>query len=198
MGVSWLPSKQDQLNAISKLKDKAQILGFDAKITRKLPRLMIQVITTSQIEFIELIKQQNPETVELSKELDFLRLVTIHDTKFGLIKKAIIEVSRRIWKFIMKSQRIKLGLCLQSVFDYVHVLRCCKCNRYGHSGRLCRSENQICGICAREPTSVECNAEPHLRKRSNCPASDRGSTEFKKCPAYHGRKLYLKSIIEYE
>ena len=111
-----LPSKQDQLNTINKLKDKAPNLGFDAKITRKLPRLLISNIptdiTTSPLEFIELIKQQNPELAELSKEPDSLRLVAIHDTKFGLIKKAIIEVSRRIWKFIMKSQRIKLGLCL--------------------------------------------------------------------------------------
>ena len=85
-------------------------------MTRKLPRLMISNIptgiTTSQIEFIELIKQKNPELVELSKDPDSLRLVAIHDTKFDSVKKAIIEVSPRKRKFIMKSQRIKLGLCL--------------------------------------------------------------------------------------
>ena len=128
-------------------------------------------ITTSQIEFIELIKQQNPELAELSKEPDSLRLVAIHDTKFDSVKKAIFQVSPRIRKFIVKSQRIKLGLCLYSVFDHVHVLRCSKCNRYGHSGRLCRSENLLCGICAGEHASAECNAESHLRKCSNCDKS---------------------------
>lgn len=111
---------------------------------------------TSRTEMIELVKKQNPELLELTNESNSLRLVAVHDTKFDSIKEVIIEVSPQIRKFIMKTHKIKLGLCLYPAYDHIHVLRCSNCNRYGHPERYCKAETQVCGICAEDHASTDC------------------------------------------
>lgn len=73
------------------------------------------------------------------------------------------------------------------VKDYADVVRCYKCQSYGHVAKYCK-DKLCCGFCAGEHDRRQCSADQSLPevcracKRFGKPANH--SVTFKECPAY--------------
>ena len=200
-----LSSKEEQSRAMATLKGKSRDIGYLAEEReKKQPRLIIRNIpadTTNNC--IKLITDQNPELAEMTEKGDHIRLVAVHDTKFDSFKNIILEVSPNLRKMMLQ-HKIKLGMCQYPVNDHIHVLRCTKCNRYGHPEKFCKADLYSCGVCAENHTALSSpsknpSSENTTKKLCvNCRSTEHGADETTKCPSYHTRKTKLKLNINYE
>ena len=204
--IMSFPSKQDQVNAIVKIRNEATALGFSTtEMNKKMPRIIIPNLPLELVEnsevFLATLTRQNPE-IQILAQTEPLKVVTLLDTKFDTVKKVVLEVSPNIRKSIMKSQKIKLGMCMYTVFDHIHVIKCTKCCRFGHPERFCKSEKTTCGICAEDHCTTNCKgykstATEIIKKCVNCQSTSHGSDEKRKCPTYNYQIKKLQNKIEY-
>ena len=126
-GMIALPTKQDK--AINILREKGSNFGFTAEeIRKKRPRLSIRNIPTdffqNKDDLARIIALQNPDITATTNDPNPIKVVAIHKTKFDTVVSAIIEVLPSVRKVILKTQKIKLGMCLYTVSDHIHVIKC--------------------------------------------------------------------------
>ena len=80
------------------------------------------------------------------------------------------------------TNKVKIGSSYYTVDQWKHIdrpLQCFKCQSLGHHSKLCKSEKQICPICANNHTKndcprtsvkcVNCNSTEHTAMSHNCP-----------------------------
>lgn len=92
----------------------------------------------------------------------------VGDSEMRFIKKYIpknkknfsvlVEVSAETFKYFMTQKRLYLGWDSYPIFEYVNVLRCFKCCRYGHKAEKCRNKEYVCPKCSGSHRSWECNS----------------------------------------
>ena len=108
------------------------------------------------------ILTQNPE---LHLTMDSIRPKYSFKNK-KKIKNVIAEVEPETWRILAQS-KIKLGWQLCKVADYVKVVRCFKCSKYGHQAQVCKGE-EACPRCAGKHKLQECSAPEGELKCVNC------------------------------
>ena len=146
-------------------------------------------------ELCEMIKKQNIGISSI-----FESDTSVEDKKFDIVAitplksrpscyKAIIRVSNLIRSVLSKqSDRMYVGsqtVC--KVYDSFYILRCFKCQQFGHHSRDCRNAAK-CGYCAQDHETRSCpvKAVPSSASCVNC--MDSGNSDHKhaandqKCP----------------
>lgn len=70
----------------------------------------------------------------------------------------ILEVENDIYTQLLSEERLNIGWKRCKLFEYVNVVRCFKCARYGHFAEKCRNET-TCFNCAGNHETTECQEE---------------------------------------
>lgn len=82
------------------------------------------------------------------------------------LHNVILETSADVFGCLISSKRVFIDWNSYPVYEYVGVLRCYKCWRYGHRAVHCREEKDICPLCNKNHKSNECNSTTH--ECTNC------------------------------
>ena len=61
--------------------------------------------------------------------------------------------------FLENNDRITLGLRPCKVYDRYNIKRCYKCQKFGHYAKECSEERPVCGKCAGDHNTTECQSE---------------------------------------
>ena len=84
--------------------------------------------------------------------------------RFGS-KFVVAEVDPKLYKKLVSLGRVCIGCSSCPVKGHIRVLRCFKCNRFGHCKRECRNE-MTCTVCAGPHDTKTCTE--HGVKCTNC------------------------------
>lgn len=71
----------------------------------------------------------------------------------------VVEVSSEIFQLVMKRKKLFLGWDSYHVEEYIGLLRCYKCWKYGHKAAVCHREHAICPLCNENHGSAECTSQ---------------------------------------
>ena len=87
--IMSFPFKQDQVNAIVKIRNEATALGFSTtEMNKKMPRIIIPNLPLELLEnsevFLATLTRQNPE-IQILAQTEPLKVVTLLDTKFDTV-----------------------------------------------------------------------------------------------------------------
>lgn len=191
-GVMIEAEGQDQLD---KIKGCGQLAGqglvFD-KPTRKSPRVMIYdvEVPTNMDELIEDIYCQNLSGSGMELETFKKESKVVHtykkkdpkDTRATLV----LECSPEVRNIVRTRDRLYIGWQSCRVKDYNPVVRCYKCQQYGHVAKYCRNKS-VCSHCAENHDIKECKNKNRPAKCSNCIMAKRAADHQlndSKCPEY--------------
>lgn len=186
----------------SLLKDSGEL---EVKIPQKWnPRVQILGIEkdVADKEIIDLIKLQNDEFRDLLDE--DIKLIRSKDDRVGS-KYAILEVRPNIWQLCISSGRLFIGHKCCTVKNFISVLQCQKCLRFGHSKNNCRN-SIVCSKCNRDHFSNECTVSNPQLSCNNCTrwnitndnkVSVDHSSFDRKCPQYIAAFERTKKFINY-
>jgi hypothetical protein len=95
-------------------------------------------------------------------EMSILYKTKVLNKRFNMI----IEVNEYVYnKLSNADQEIFVGWYRCKLYDDFGVIRCFKCNRYGHLVKNC-NYNQTCGICSGNHSYKQC--ESNIKKCINC------------------------------
>ena len=130
----------------------------------------------------------------------------------------ILQVSPNVRKILLKSDKVKLGMCVYPIEDYVGLMQCYSCLKYGHLAAHCRNKTSTCGICSQNHSTKNCpnydiRKSDHAaysnldsKKCSNCAnhhkyklrASSHGASDLLSCPFYKEQREIYQRQIDYE
>lgn len=161
---------------------KLIILGIPVDIseTDVINGLMEQYQTDIPIAEHKIIKRQNAKNYQL-----------------------VIEVEEWIAQHLLRHQRILLGFISCRVSLYLPIIRCNKCQRYGHTDQNCR-KTEYCQYCARSHKSIICpvRKSPDKHRCINCYGTPRDfphSANSSDCPTFqynlHNRNTLAQNNI---
>ena len=101
------------------------------------------------------------------------------------VDKIIIRSSADFRDRILKLNRVFVGAGSYLVDDHVHIIKCFKCQRYGHFAKNCSHET-ACGICAESHITRDCPNRGGSLSCVNCVRGKKSSTDhttnWSKCP----------------
>lgn len=126
-----------QASVPKKKNPQVQILGIDEQISKE--------------EVFGMIISQNglDDLAECKFEPKFEKIDRL-GTKF-----VVAEVEPKLYQKLVALKKVCLGYSLCPVKDRIRVMRCYKCNRYGHCQRECRNET-ACAACAGPHDTKNC------------------------------------------
>jgi hypothetical protein len=146
----------------------------------KAPKIVIYGITDDLTEndIITEIITKNEEIKTFTQNLSDEELKHNITIKFKLRQKSkstvnhwVFEVSPEIRKIIIKAKSVLIGWKSCPVADYIYVLRCLKCNGFGHKGydseNTCKG-NVCCGHCGQTHETKNCKQTAQNAFCVNC------------------------------
>jgi len=113
-----------------------------------------------------LLAEQNP-TLGLTRENSAEAILPLfrRGPKTGDSVWWVCSVSPDTYRKLV-GRRVYLGMSCCRVVEYSDVVRCFKCQRFGHIASGCKSDKDVCGRCAGNHRTAECKVE--TRKCTNC------------------------------
>lgn len=157
--------------SLEELKTKTQKeLGQEYEITtgKKInPKIKIINVKKEHLanedDFLTKLKNQNlPE--ELRKNIKVVRKYTSAKNKKDAYN-VILEINPEIYNYISKKDKLYVDWEGYKYFEFVSVLRCFRCWKFGHYAEKC-TDKQVCPKCNINHKSDECKAN-HL-ECTNC------------------------------
>jgi len=120
--------------------------------------------TSDKNNIVSYVSEQNPFIKPLlndeNNSFEFLFDYDVNNHK-TLIFKCSPNIRSALHK---NNDKIKIGFSLCKIYDHIHVARCSKCCRFGHSFKNCKSETFSCMYCAQSHNSKDC---PHKNSSEN-------------------------------
>jgi hypothetical protein len=166
------------------------------------PRLLIKDVPAniSDTAFISALYSQNVKDELKIKESDFvgeIKIVRRRPAAFG--RKWIgIEISPEIRKhFISTKDKLFIDFAACRFIDDVEVVRCLKCQQYGHVSKYCSEAKPTCAICADQHDTRECPKKNEINFKPVCASckrfkkNDDHKTGSESCPTYASRLQHL-------
>ena len=206
-----LPSKENQEKLLPLLAEVTENENL-VKLKSKLPTISILNVSefTSKEEFIEKVKQQNPQIkVKVDEGSEFSIVFCKKPVETAPANKKfhqiVARVSDDIRQIIKRSNnRIYMDLSSHRVVDRFYVKRCNKCEQFGHYEKDCRNQSR-CGYCMGPHLSSECREvqerDHEHYKCGNCKDAGKKetghSTHWHNCPSYIEQQKKAKKLIPY-
>lgn len=152
----------------------------------------------------KLLRQNDLETFSSESDVKVLRVYVPKKQK-NQTTNVIIEVNAELFKQIMCKAHVFIGWSSCKVYEHLDVTRCYKCCKYGHVAKYCKSEREVCPLCAGDHQMKECTVEN--RKCVNCQYAKEVlrianlNTDHavfdRSCPAYVRALKTAKNRVEY-
>ena len=206
-----MPSKESREKLLPLLVDVTANENV-VELKSKLPTISILNVSefVSKEDFVEKIKQQNPqikEKIEQGSELSivFSRKPNDNAPEQKKFHQVVARVSDDIRQVIKRSNnRIFMDLQAHPVVDRFYVKRCNKCEQFGHYQKDCKNRAR-CGYCMGAHLSSECEeveqGDHQHYKCGNCKDAGKKetghSTHWHKCPTYLEQQRKAKKTIPY-
>lgn len=112
----------------------------------------------------------------------------------------VIEVIPEIRNKLIEQERVYLGWSSCIVRDHIRILRCYKCQKFGHLQKDCRSDT-ACGHCGENHETKDCKNQNNLPTCINCQAAKMRDFQHEarstKCQMLAKRTQDLISNIDY-
>lgn len=117
---------------------------------------------------------------------------------------AILSMNTSTFTKMINAQRLRIGWSSCRVYEQVKVLRCFKCNDYGHKASDCSSDKFVCPLCAGEHKLEECQSDElrcvncvKAREKLRIEVDVNHSTFSIKCPILAKKTQQRKQNIRY-
>ena len=107
--------------------EKEHITGFTAKKAKDgRPRILIRDVPAHIGNIIDSLLISSPEinTILDASQEDYRKCITSLPTKVPQCKDGVIETSPILYKNIMKTGQVKIGMCIYRITDHVHIIKC--------------------------------------------------------------------------
>ena len=149
------PSNDNRERLLPLLEDETFAQNEIVTLKSKLPSVSILNVESfdSKEEFIEKVKNQNPEIKELMEQGSEFSIVFAKEPRESGSngKKEYYQVVARVSEDIRKvmkssGNKVYVDLVAHRVVDRFFVKRCNKCQEFGHYEKDC-SKNVCCGYC---------------------------------------------------
>lgn len=133
-----------------------------------------------------------------------LNVLQVKVNKSG-VRTAKIETDLKTFQRVMSNKRLRIGWNSCRVYEYVNVIRCYKCNDYGHIAGECKSAVDVCAKCAGEHKIENCTSD--LSQCVNCLKTNKdlklsvdvNHTAFSiKCPVLQRKMQSKKERMRYK
>jgi hypothetical protein len=168
-------------------KPKIKIVGLDAMLDNE------KLVT-------KILRQNDDMDI---RELTVIKQFTIEKWSYKNVC-AIVEVDALSFDSIMNMGFLRIGFERCKVFEFVSILRCYKCCKYGHKSMDCKSEVQVCAKCANNHSIKDCDSD--VLKCVNC---DNSNKDLKlsldtnhiaysvNCPIYKNKLEQKRNRVDY-
>ena len=173
---------------------------------------LVDMIVKQNNGISELFKSEN--ATEDDKKIKIISVTPLKSYKGNQSTpyKATVRVSNVIREIMAKEgHRIFLGSNTCKVYDSFYVVRCFKCQRFGHLSKTCTQEEASCGFCTEKhetsscpkkldssynPTCINCTSSGrkgvevnHYAGSINCPILLEKQNELKKRIPFYRQKM---------
>ncbi len=106
----------------------------------------------SDTDLIESVKSQNEHLIDAE-----MKVICVYETKNAESFSSIVEVKNQTFNTLMSKSKIKIGMNVCNVYEFVNVTRCYKCCGYNHKANVCKN-NKACLRCGGDHNIKECEA----------------------------------------
>lgn len=187
-------------NDIETVKKKlAETLGDKCEIHEpKSVKPMIKIVGVDELkddsELIEFIKDRNENIITNESELEVIQY-----KKGPKSATAILSVDYKTFERVMKVNKLTVKWKRCPVYEHLNVIRCFKCNMYGHVANDCTSKDNKCPKCAGPHKVDMCMSD--VLKCSNCvldklPQTDHAVWSYD-CPVLQRRLVIARNRTRY-
>lgn len=147
------------------------------KVQTSSPQIKITRIFTKLVDTADIDNQIRDQNHWLrTAPFDVAREYSV-ETANGTYRNIIINCDLILQKEFIRREAIIFGLSECRCFEYVDVLRCNKCLRYGHFAREC-SFLPTCKKCTEHHETEQCVAVQIVEKCTNCILSNKRGTSY--------------------
>lgn len=203
-GVVLNCEDNSKLDSVKEILQQKMGEEYNIRVTdMKNPCIKIVAIAEEDYSesIVENIVQQNRVLLEDTSIINIKRKSKPHKGKINLV----LEVDHKVFKQLMKTDKIKVGWRMCPIYEEMNIIRCYKCQEYNHFAKDCKGK-VACPRCAGEHALELCN-ESVIKKCINCDiASKRYNLKLDlmhtaydlNCPSYE--KIMKQKIkkIKYE
>lgn len=192
----------DKIRACAQLADKG--LTFE-KPKKRNPRIMIYDVDMPEDpnELIEDVYKQNIESTEIDIDTFKTEFKCVHTYKRkdpkDLRVTMVAECSARVRNLVRARDRLYIGWQSCRVKDFNPLVRCFKCQSFGHVAKYCRGKH-VCPHCAEDHEAKECKNGNRPPKCANCSAAKKNpdhSINDPKCPEFARATKIAHERIDY-
>lgn len=190
----------EKLKMCPQLSNKGLI--FD-KPKRRFPRVMVydvEVPDTPEELVADIYEQNLPHTditlKEFKKDFKAVHKYKKRDDRDNR-ETLVIECMAKIRNVIRQRDRLYIGWQSCGIKDFNPLVRCYKCQSFGHVAKHCRGKT-VCPQCAEPHELSECKNKTKYPKCANCFAGKKDSkhcTGHVKCPEFvRATKIAHKNV----
>lgn len=140
---------------------KNQLGGsYEVRIPNKQnPRIKVFNLNKKQLEdedlLIESIVIQNVISTDLQQRE--MKILHKYETKEGR-SNIILELDPITYSQVKRKSTLHIGWKTCYFCDYINIIQCYKCYKFGHLAKNCRSEKDICPKCAGDHKKADCRS----------------------------------------
>jgi len=178
-----------------KLINSANIFksGLEIKEPKKLsPTIMIYDVDEkhNKEDLKEDLIQKNFDNIstqEHTELLDKIKFLKCFKTKNNYVNW-IVQIPGRYIEEILAKGRVYMEWQIYRVREFINVIRCYKCQGYGHTAKVCHSAEHLCELCGKQDHMKQDCPQKETPTCVNCARSRRRDFQHpvrsKMCPEY--------------
>lgn len=198
-------------------KDSESVQKIEDKLSKGLKKDWTVFIAEKKWPLIAICGVDQDDFANTGRFVQELRLRNddLNDAKINFVKiqkgrnetrNVILECDIPTFERMMNKKKVSIGWSVCNVYEYVNVLQCFKCNKYGHIAKECNHE-KVCSKCNGQHDPSECVADKFIC--GNCVAYNERLKESEtklatdhpvfsiKCPIYKQKYVERKKIVKY-
>lgn len=207
-GVAISCTKREDINKISQNITQKMNNKYEIKVPeKKNPKLKIinleKKMTENQDILLENIVLQNGITTDEGNKS--MKVIKIYEDKRKKSNTVILEVDLNTYKQISRREVLHIGWRKCRFFDYVNIIQCYKCWKFGHMSGECTNSDVICPKCSENHKIEVCKSSNEIcvnckyaKEVLKMPHIDFLHTAFnRKCESYQRIFQQLQTRVEY-
>lgn len=158
--------------SLQKLQDKA-VTKLAENYTIEIPKIANPKVVVvgvhkeyvnNEEEFIKRVKNQS--CLEVLGDDISVKVNRKYIPKNKQLHNIVLELSPKAFKCLTGSGKVYIDWDSFPVYEYVGVLRCYKCWKYGHKAVNCQQPNSVCPVCSQNHKSEDCKS--NVKECINC------------------------------